>query len=121
VLEIWFAKAFASRLGITSASPIITTVNPGFCVSELRRDVKNIALRVLIAIVVALLARKTEVGSRTLVHGAVGGKGIEDQMRGAYLSVCQVMEPAENVIGEEGERARETYWVKFHLKSMVKC
>jgi retinol dehydrogenase 12 len=121
VLEIYFARSLTSRLGYSSTAPIINTVNPGFCTSDLRRDVKDRLFYAKFKVMEFFMARKTEIGARTLVHAAVGGEGNEDQLRGAYLDTCQIMEAGDNVVSIEGKRAREVYWVRYCLKQTVKA
>jgi hypothetical protein len=53
-----------------------------------------------------LLARKTEVGSRTLVHA--GSQGVESH--GKYLSDCEITEPSAFVRSEEGKQIQERVW-----------
>jgi len=67
----------------TTKPPIIDTVNPGLCQSELTRDASGIVKAVII-IMKALMARTTEVGARTLVAGATAG----DECHGQYMSDC---------------------------------
>lgn len=55
-----------------------------------------------------MMARTTEVGSRTLVHAA-SQKG-EDSSHGKYLSDCMVEEPSELVTGEKGKVLQEKIW-----------
>ena len=64
---------------------VINCLNPGLCHSELNRSAGGLRGYLLIAMR-ALLARTTEVGSRTLVHAAAGGK----ETHGQYLSDCKV-------------------------------
>ena len=62
-------------------------LNPGLCYSSLSRDLHGINY-VFVTIFRFLLARTTEVGSRTLVHAA--GSGLESH--GQYLSDCLIEE-----------------------------
>jgi hypothetical protein len=56
-----------------------------------------------------LLARKTEVGSRTLVHA--GSQGVESH--GKYLSDCEITEPSAFVRSEEGKLTQERIWTEL--------
>lgn len=49
----------------------------------------------------ALMARTTEVGSRTLVHSAAAGQ----ESHGKYMSECKVKAPSAFVRSKEGEEA----------------
>jgi hypothetical protein len=53
-----------------------------------------------------LLARKTEVGSRTLVHA--GSQGVESH--GKYVSDCEITQPSAFVRSEEGKESQERVW-----------
>jgi retinol dehydrogenase-12 len=71
LLNVQFVRGLTARL--PSSTPIVvTSVNPGFCHSELVRNMKGI-VRVVVTIIQALLARSTEIGSRTLVWAALAG------------------------------------------------
>ena len=50
-----------------------------------------------------LLARTTEVGSRTLVHA--GTSGVETH--GKYLSDCEITEPSAFVRSDDGKKGQE--------------
>lgn len=53
-----------------------------------------------------LLARTTEVGSRTLVHAGLQGA----ETHGQYLSDCGITEPSVYVRSEEGAKDQERVW-----------
>ena len=82
---------------------ILNTLNPGLCHSELGR---NAGLG--LAIIKALLARTTEVGSRTLVAAAVAGQ----ESHGKYMTDGQVNDGAiaSFVTSENGRKASEKVW-----------
>lgn len=75
LLELLFLRELAKH---TSAPPVITSVNPGFCYGDTARDVEGVLLYFVSALQ-WILARKTEVGSRTLDAGAYAG---------AYAGAC---------------------------------
>ena len=56
-----------------------------------------------------LLARTTEVGSRTLIHAALTPSSTTPT-NGKYLNKCQVEEESDYVIGEEGQKVQERLW-----------
>ncbi|MCJ1336921.1 hypothetical protein MMC09_002199 [Bachmanniomyces sp. S44760] len=87
LLEVLFCRALTTHLLASSNSnPSITfnCVNPGLCQSNL---VPTESAPLIFRVLTALLARTTEVGSRTLVHA--GGVAGEETM-GEYLSDCVV-------------------------------
>ena len=81
--------------------PVITAVNPGFCKSELGRD--GAPFLSLIKFLRYILARSTEVGSRTLLAGADAGLG----SHGKYMSDCENRNVAPWIETEEGTRVQE--------------
>ena len=81
---------------------IINTVNPGYCISELQRNAPPI-LYFFIQLGTFLLARTTEVGSRTLFAGAVAG----EESHGMYMSECKVKEPSAFVSSEDGAQSQK--------------
>ncbi|KAG6913520.1 hypothetical protein DXG01_006207 [Tephrocybe rancida] len=106
LFDIFFHKALNERLG--PQSPVIVNgVNPGFCYSELRREVTGLRF-VSMWLMEKAIARTTEQGSRQLLYAALGGS--EDEMRGAYVSSAKVAEPSDFVIGEEGRVIQDKLW-----------
>ena len=111
MLNVFFTRGLSDRLH--DKPLIVNTVNPGFCHSELTRNVTGLQawdmwLRK------TLLARTTEQGSRQLIWACIGGKDNIDQLRGAYISSMQIREPSDTVISEEGIRAQTKLWVNSH-------
>ena len=110
MLNVFFARGLSDRLH--DKPVIVNTVNPGFCQSELARNITGLQawimwLRKLI------LARTTEQGSRQLIWACIGGKDNIDQLRGAYISSMQVRESSDFVVSEEGKRAQTKLWVNI--------
>ncbi|TFK31455.1 hypothetical protein BDQ12DRAFT_694120 [Crucibulum laeve] len=107
LMNVFFTRALSDRLG---KSPVIVNcVNPGFCRSELRRDLFGVKLALVWAIE-KLIARTTEQGSRQLVWAAVGGEEDLDKLRGEYISLQEVHEPSDYALGEEGKVLQERLW-----------
>lgn len=104
LLEILFIRAFAAHHPSSSLPVTINTVNPGFCHSEFGRE-----QGFLLVVMRFLLARTTEVGSRTLVHAA----GLGEESYGCYLSDSQVTEPSGYVRSEEGRRDAERVYTEL--------
>ena len=108
VLNVLFARELSKRL--RDKPLIVNTVNPGFCHSELARNITGLQgwymwLRKI------LLARTTEQGSRQLIWASIGGKDNIDQLHGAYISSMQVKEPSDFVVSDEGKDAQTILWV----------
>ncbi|KAG6835245.1 hypothetical protein H0H93_003570 [Arthromyces matolae] len=112
LFDILFHRALSSHLGPNS--PIIVNgVNPGFCHSELAREVSGIQA-IMMWTMKVFLARTPEQGARQLVYAALGGQTgdgeVEEKLRGAYVSTANVEEPSDFVIGEEGKVVQEKLW-----------
>jgi len=80
-------RVFASLKPVSQTGVVVNYVNPGLCHSELTRNVSGERVAEIEQLK-AKFARTTEVGSRTLVHGAIGGK----DTHGKYLSECEIKE-----------------------------
>lgn len=68
-----------------NARIITSAVNPGFVATDILRNRGPVA-QLGLAILRKLMARTTEEGARTVVHGAVG----DDETHGEYLDDCRV-------------------------------
>ena len=79
-------------------------LNPGFCHSELARDVDAF----MITVMKFLLARTTEVGSRTLVAAAAAGP----ESHGKYMTDGKVEDECLSafVRSGDGTKAGEKVW-----------
>lgn len=63
----------------------VSVVNPGFVKTSIMRNAGTV-FKIFFPPWRALIARSTEKGSRTLLHGAAGGK----ETHGQYLDACAV-------------------------------
>ena len=83
LLEVLYTRALVEQTEKSGKPKVIMNlVNPGLCHSELARESGwGLYLMKL------LLARSTEVGSRTLVHG---GTDAGAESNGQYLDSCKV-------------------------------
>ncbi|KAF2802842.1 NAD(P)-binding protein [Mytilinidion resinicola] len=111
LLLIFVIKQIAALAPLESSKVIVNCVGPGFCQSELHRDYTNAALRFLIKI----LARPTEVGSRTLVYGAGAGP----ETHGQYLPDCKITATKGLTSGEAGTKLQNRVWVELKQKLEV--
>lgn len=80
-----------------SVPPVITAVNPGLCYSDLMRNAEGIT-PYFVSGLRWLVARSTEVGSRTLVASACAGSA----SHGKYMADCVNQEPAGWISTEQG-------------------
>ncbi|KAI6025269.1 short-chain dehydrogenase [Pisolithus microcarpus] len=111
LLQVLFVRELAARL--PSPSPVVAcTVQPGFCRSNLFRDLNGTwYARSLVSLMGALLSARTpEQGSRTLVHAAVGDDPLA--MHGRYLSSCQVTEEDDYIFTPEGKTFSGRLWTE---------
>jgi NAD(P)-dependent dehydrogenase (short-subunit alcohol dehydrogenase family) len=107
LLNVLFTRALNDRLHRKPL--IVNSVCPGYCYSAFRRNFTG--LRALFDRLMEMaLARSTEEGSRNLVWAAIGAEEKKDELRGAFISLAQVSEPSDYVIGEEGKVAEEKLW-----------
>lgn len=101
-----FFREFFNRLP-ASNDVIVNIVNPGFCYgSELHRTLSG-GLGKVFGGMKRAIGRSTDVGARTLVHGAVvAGK----ESQGCYLSDEKVAPWMDFVVGEKGTQAQREMW-----------
>lgn len=101
LLEVLLVQEMAGR--VRGSDVIVNMLNPGLCHSSLGREA-GFALGALKMV----LARSTEVGSRTLVIGASAGL----ESHGAYINDGQVENTAMSpfVRSDEGRQTREKLW-----------
>lgn len=109
LLEIMIGREMVRRLNQqnkdndSDKGVVITLVNPGFCVSEFTRDLSGFEFYAH-GTMQFFMARKTEVGSRTLVWGVSVGK----ESHGQYMSDGANQELGwwlKSAVGEEVQRA----------------
>ncbi|KAM3084232.1 hypothetical protein ACMFMG_001663 [Clarireedia jacksonii] len=111
LLEILLVRELAPKLANSGKPPVIlNTLTPGFCHSELMRNAV-FPLNVLAWIGKALIARTTEVGSRTLVAAAAAG----EESHGQYMVDCKVDQPSKWVRSEEGMKVQKRVYEEVML------
>ncbi|KZO98826.1 NAD(P)-binding protein [Calocera viscosa TUFC12733] len=109
LFNVFFTVSLSERL--PSGSPLsVNAVAPGFCHSQLLRNVNSWGFWLYAQV----MARRTEVGSRTLVHAAVG-KDL-DGKSGQYVESCFVSKPSELVRSERGKQIRDKLWADTILE-----
>lgn len=87
---------------------LIRLSSSSLCQSELHREHDNFAIRILMKI----LARKTEVGSRTLVYGASVG----EQSHGQYVPDCKITATKGLTQGKAGAELQNRVWLELKQK-----
>ncbi|MCJ1353384.1 MAG: hypothetical protein MMC33_003370 [Icmadophila ericetorum] len=108
LLVIFVVKQIAALAPMSSSEVIVNCVAPGFCQSELHREYDNRAVRIIIKI----LARRTEVGARTLVYGASVGP----ESHGQYVPDCKITPTVGLTKGEAGAELQSRFWVELKQK-----
>ncbi|KAJ7123550.1 hypothetical protein C8R44DRAFT_831248 [Mycena epipterygia] len=108
VLNVFFFRALNSRLPPTTPV-IVNAASPGYCYSELRREVSGL-LVVINYIMERLLAWTTEEGSRQLVWGALAYQDRPEILRGQYIAASKVQEVSDYVLSAEGARVEDRVW-----------
>ena len=99
LLEVYGVRFIADKHPASAFPVTVNCVNPGLCHSELSRDDPTFKF----TLIKLVLARSTEVGSRTVFHA--GAQGADSH--GQYLSDCQITAPATVVTDQEGQKAQD--------------
>jgi len=108
LFEMFFVRALTRRMN-PSLSVAVTTVNPGFCSSNLGRNVPW-PISLILDAYVLFTGRSTEVGSRTLVHASLWGT--KDTVNGKFLNCCHVEEECDYILHDEkeGRKVENRLW-----------
>ena len=113
VMNVFFARALAAHCP-PSTTVISTSVCPGLCYSELRREISGPAY-LLMRLGEAIIARTSEQGSRVLLWAALGpdGQGGDnvESLKGAFVMNASARESSDYVLSLEGKDAQEKLWV----------
>ncbi|KAK4149226.1 hypothetical protein C8A00DRAFT_38175 [Chaetomidium leptoderma] len=111
LLDILVVQELAERLDASSAgsSPIVVnTANPGLCKSSLFRHV-NMVVRAALGLVMFVMARTMEHGSRALLAAAAAGR----ESHGRYVDSGTVDDPSSFVMSEEGKAVQKRVWAEL--------
>ncbi|KAH0592331.1 hypothetical protein MHUMG1_09944 [Metarhizium humberi] len=108
LLGVFCVRALAEKYPVSTLPVTFNCVNPGLCHSELGRDFPTLAFW----LIKLVLARSTEVGSRTLVHAA----SQDAASHGQYMTDCGTGAPSAFVTSEEGKEVQERVWDELVLK-----
>ena len=87
---------------------VVNNVAPGLCRTDLFRNEQGFGLNM----VLRLIGRSSEEGSRTLIHGATGG----EETHGQYLSESQVKPASPFVQSKEGYKLQKRVWEELMAK-----
>jgi hypothetical protein len=83
-------------------------VNPGWCHSELMREVTN----PVVNLIKKLLCRSTEVGSRPIAYAGLAGP----ETHGKYISDSMIKSCAPLVEGKQGPEMQRRVWAELSAK-----
>jgi retinol dehydrogenase-12 len=108
LLEVLTVRALVAESAKSNYPVIINYVNPGFCHSELMREMGWIQY----ILKFVMNARTTEAGSRTLVAASYAGP----ESHGEYQSDCKSVPPSPFVMSEDGKKAGERVWTELKAK-----
>jgi NAD(P)-dependent dehydrogenase (short-subunit alcohol dehydrogenase family) len=107
LLEVLAVRGMCDERSSTAIPVTINYVNPGLCHSELGRD-----MGLMFTLFKLVVARSTELGSRTLVDAAMKGP----ESHGMYCSDCRVALPSEFVLSEKGWEVQQRVWTELKEK-----
>ncbi|EPQ59201.1 NAD P-binding protein [Gloeophyllum trabeum ATCC 11539] len=113
LLNVLFVRALNAHLPTTSPL-IVDAVNPGFCKSELTRNIPDFKPPTFEyeGKTITLTAWTSEEGSRQLLWAALGppNPADTDKIRGAFVSGNHIEEPSDFVLSKEGKDAQDRLW-----------
>jgi len=109
LLEIFTVRELGPAITASGKPEIIlNTLTPGFCHSELMRHAV-FPLNLFAWIGKAIIARTTEVGSRTILAAAAAGK----DSHGQYMADCKIGEPSRFVRSEGGKVVQKRVYAEL--------
>lgn len=95
-------------------SIIINILNPGLCKTKLGgNENEPLVKRTMIWLMMSLIARTAEMGSRAEFHAAVDAKS---SSHGKYLSNCEEHPPADYVLSNEGKAVSARLYQELLVK-----
>ncbi|KAF9269318.1 short-chain dehydrogenase [Marasmius fiardii PR-910] len=109
ILLLMFMRALQSRLPISKPTITCCSINPGFCYSELRREITGETAE-FYRKMEEEIGLTSEEGSRVILYGAIGERDKEEELRAVYLSFCRVSECSDFVLSAEGQRLEKKLW-----------
>ncbi|KAJ3118622.1 hypothetical protein HK098_005895 [Nowakowskiella sp. JEL0407] len=108
LIEILMVREIGERHPAAGFPVTVNCLNPGFCSSEFGREYPLFSVWIFKYV----LARTSELGSRTLVHGGSSGANTH----GEYLSNCEITLPSAFVRSAEGKIVQKRVWNELLLK-----
>lgn len=99
-----------SQMAEGKSPVILNCLTPGLCESDLMRHASPL-LAVVAMIGKVVLARTTEVGSRTIVSAAACGR----LSHGEYMADCKIAEPSAWVTSDIGKEVQGRVWAELRV------
>lgn len=101
---------------ILEKTPVVANmVCPGYCYSELRRELETQwSKRMMFYVMDKVMARTSDEGARQYVWAALA-ENTDGRMRGAYCDSMRILETSDYSLSKEGLAAEETFWVRKYV------
>ncbi|KAL9071685.1 MAG: hypothetical protein Q9157_005382 [Trypethelium eluteriae] len=109
LLQVFIIKQMAILSPCDSSGVIINGVAPGFCRSELTRDIDS---SLIARFILRVLCRRPEVGARTLTNGASAGT----ESHGQYVPDCKITPTKGLTKGSTGAELQRRVWEELEQK-----
>lgn len=103
MFNILWARALSGHAG-PNYPVIIDTVNPGFTISELRRNVSGGLVGVIFWLMETFLAWPTEVGASVELYAVLAGQ---------YIGKWEVREVSDFALSAQGKALQDKMWVRL--------
>ena len=88
LLVFYSLQEIARRNPLGNLDVLMNVITPGACKSDIFRDEAGVLAKAAVWAGIALVARSTEVGSRTLVNGII--PDLPEEVHGRFLMDCHV-------------------------------
>jgi NAD(P)-dependent dehydrogenase (short-subunit alcohol dehydrogenase family) len=107
LILLYAVREWALRNPFSSTGVVINYVHPGLCETDLTRNIQE-EDRNMIQNMRDQVGRTAEQGSRTLVHGTVGGP----ETHGKYVSECMPKDHynPESITASDGQKMQRRVW-----------
>ncbi|TFK23999.1 short-chain dehydrogenase, partial [Coprinopsis marcescibilis] len=110
LLVVFMMRSLANIL--KNKGVIVNSVCPGYCSSELQRNVTG-PKRVLFKGIEMYMAWTAEEGSRQVVWAALANEDNAGTMNDVFCSAMKVQETSDFSISSSGRKAQEDFWTNF--------
>ncbi|KAL8829477.1 MAG: hypothetical protein Q9170_006149 [Blastenia crenularia] len=112
LMQVLIVRELATRINQSSKPKVIVNcLTPGLCYSDFMRDITG-GFLLFANMMNFLLARTTEVGSRTLVTAAEAG----EESHGKYMADGRVSYVSPFVLSDEGAETQKRLWTELAQK-----